>query len=372
MSDSDISRERTFEKYATDESGLQGRVTISEGRRTIELFKPADASTTMHLMSDLWFDEMVHDTSLPYAPESIKNDLEIVLDWLGVRTVKDIGTEQRQQWARGFEQYLMEGKAPSASLVSSFKYFREQLRTIYRTPDVLGPPITDGIRGVFDRMLATNEEIAKMRAVEAGPHTVSAISRSSTDRRGNATTLCPTPDSVSSVRSSVLAAKGLAGFASGFILMFGLELLLFWGMEFVSGHRLRPMGAGWVVMPILAGCGGWTLCREIDFAKAIGVSRISAEFRKWPREHKIALAIAIAVGWIIGVLTGYLASVAGRPDYYPPTLGTWLFGRWNWSYNGELSVRYFPWASLAWGFTGGVVSAAVIFVRQLLRSEGRS
>jgi len=239
MTDSDFSSERTFEKYAANGGGLQGRVTISEGRRIIELFKPADASTTMHLMSDLWFDEMIDDASLPYAPERMKNDLQIVLDWLGVRTVKDIGTEQRQQWARGFEQYLMEGKAPSASLVSSFKYFREQLQTIYRTPAALGTPITDGIRGVFDRMLTTDEEIAKMRAAQVGPRSGPDAGQSSANEHGTAANFHFPPHPVSSAKPAALAAKGLAGFAGGFILAFGLELLLFWGTEYVSGHRLR-------------------------------------------------------------------------------------------------------------------------------------
>jgi hypothetical protein len=97
-------------------------------------------------------------------------------------------------------------------------------------------------------------------------------------------------------------------------------------MEFLSGHRLRPIGAGWIVTPMLAGCGGWKLFREIDFAASIGADRISAELRKWPRQHKIAVVLAMAIGWVFGALLGFFVSVAGRPDYYPPTLGTWLFG----------------------------------------------
>jgi len=345
-------RERIFEQRPIGDGQPRGRLTLSEGRRTLELFKPADASTTMHLMGHLWFDEMVCDAARPDGPQSIKSDLQTVLAWLGVKKPEDIGTEQHQQWARGFEQYLMEGRAPSASLASTFKDFRAQLLAIYRNPSALGTPITDEIREVFDRMLATDEDIAKYRAVKSDPPTVRGAIQPTVNANGFITIPGPIADRVSEPGAARLVAKGLLGFVAGFILVLGLELLLFGGAEFLTGHRLHPVGAGWIVMPILAGCGGWKLFREINFAAAIGVSRFSAELRKWPREHKIALAIAIAIGWIVGALLGFFVSIAGRPDYYPPTLETWFFGRWHRSYQGDVSVQYFPWASLAWGLQG--------------------
>lgn len=177
----------------------------------------------------------------------------------------------------------------------------------------------------------------------------------------------PTPETI----TVAPIAKSLLGFVIGFMMVFGLELMLFGGMEFLFGHRLRPVGAGWIVMPILAGCGGWKLFREIDFAKiARSISkRISAELGIQRREHRTALALIIAIGWIGGALLGFFVSLVGGPDYYPPTIGTWLFGRWDWSSYRGLSVRYFPWASLGWGIAGGIVASAVVYARQLLRSD---
>jgi len=73
MPDSSVPRERTSEKRAAD-GNPQGGAAVSE--------------------SDLWLDELMHDASLPSATERLKNDLQIVLDWLGAKTVRDVGTAQ--------------------------------------------------------------------------------------------------------------------------------------------------------------------------------------------------------------------------------------------------------------------------------------
>ena len=47
-------------------------------------------------------------------------DYGTLLKWLGVEGREMIGTDQHEQFARGFEAYLREGKAPSADLRSIF------------------------------------------------------------------------------------------------------------------------------------------------------------------------------------------------------------------------------------------------------------
>jgi hypothetical protein len=222
-------------------------------------------------------------------------------------------------------------------------------------------------------MLATDCEIAEKRAHEAAGASARGRAQPETalEQSLKAAPLAPKQGASraklvdgefwQSVQPAVLLVKGLIGFSVPFISVFVAEVLLFKGMEFLSGHRLQPIGLGWIVMPILAGCAGWTLLREIDLSAAIGVKRVSVEMRRWPHQHKIALAIAMAVGWLFGVLLGFFVTVLGEPAYRRPTLGTWLFGG---SYGYE-----FPWASLAWGIAGAIVSAAIIYAVQLLRSE---
>lgn len=78
----------------------------------------------------------------------------------------DVGMQE--QWARGFEAYVMEGKAPSAELRSAFERFRAWLLSIYRKLTGLNVNVSDDLRRVFDRMLATDEEIANAQADSGG------------------------------------------------------------------------------------------------------------------------------------------------------------------------------------------------------------
>lgn len=81
----------------------------------------------------------------------------------------DVGMQE--QFARGFEAYLMEGKAPSAELRSAFEKFRAWLISVYRKLAGLNVKVSDEMRGVFDRMIASDNEIAKaaVETGEAGP-----------------------------------------------------------------------------------------------------------------------------------------------------------------------------------------------------------
>ncbi|RJT42012.1 hypothetical protein D3227_04865 [Mesorhizobium waimense] len=81
----------------------------------------------------------------------------------------DVGMQE--QWARGFESYLMEGKAPSIELRGAFEKFRSWLISVYRRLAGLNVTVSDGIREVFDRMIASDEEIAKAKdqAGDRGP-----------------------------------------------------------------------------------------------------------------------------------------------------------------------------------------------------------
>ena len=70
-----------------------------------------------------------------------------------------------ERWAESFEQYLFEGKAPSQELQPLFRRFRSWLINVYKSLKqfMLGRnlQVSDDIRKVFDRMIATDEEIAQ-------------------------------------------------------------------------------------------------------------------------------------------------------------------------------------------------------------------
>jgi hypothetical protein len=57
----------------------------------------------------------------------------------------------------------MEGKAPSIGLRNAFVKFRAWLTSIYKKMTNLNVELTDDVRGVMDRILATNEELEAAR-----------------------------------------------------------------------------------------------------------------------------------------------------------------------------------------------------------------
>lgn len=66
-----------------------------------------------------------------------------------------------EQFARGFETYLMEGKAPSIELRNAFRTFARWLGQIYKLMrGSLNVNLDAEMRQVFDRLLATDDQIA--------------------------------------------------------------------------------------------------------------------------------------------------------------------------------------------------------------------
>lgn len=131
----------------------------------IALTKNADLSTYLHESAHVFLDLMGELAARPNAPDRIGNDYATAMAWLGVTKQSDITEAQHEKFARGFEAYLMTGKAPSAKLVGAFETFRLWLVDIYRNLVALVAPgeLSDDIRGVFDRLLATDEEIARRK-----------------------------------------------------------------------------------------------------------------------------------------------------------------------------------------------------------------
>lgn len=123
----------------------------------------ADLSTYLHENGHIFLEMMRDLSARADSPEALRSDWQTTLDWLGVKSGEDIKTEHHEKWARGFERYLMEGKAPSAELASAFERFKIWLTNIYRQAANLNVEIDENIRGVFDRLLATDEEIERQK-----------------------------------------------------------------------------------------------------------------------------------------------------------------------------------------------------------------
>lgn len=152
-----------------DIGGKRGVIRIDRTNRNfnIELLAKADLSTFLH-ESGHFFLEVLGDLSQREgASERVKGQYQTILDWFEVESRDQIGVEQHEQFARGFEAYLMEGKAPTPELQSVFARFRAWLMAVYKRLTALNVDLTDEVRNVMDRILATDEEIERARG-EAG------------------------------------------------------------------------------------------------------------------------------------------------------------------------------------------------------------
>ncbi|MBA0419575.1 hypothetical protein D7Y22_01180 [Stenotrophomonas maltophilia] len=143
----------------------RGQIQIGTGRAMqISLFKGADLSTFLH-ESGHFFLEVYRDlATVEDAAPQLRSDLDALLKWFGVESADQIGVDQHEQFARGFEAYLGEGKAPTPELQSVFSQFKQWILGVYRSLRNLDVELTDEVRGVFDRMLASQEEIEAAQA----------------------------------------------------------------------------------------------------------------------------------------------------------------------------------------------------------------
>lgn len=143
----------------------RGMYTPAE--RMITLFGNADESTFVHESGHYFLDVMTDVAMRSDAPEQVRADIQTLMDWFGLKDLDEWNglslEEKRQfheQFARGFEQYLRDGVAPSSRLEAIFKQFKDWLVSIYKSAADLDVELTPEVRDVYARMLATDKEIA--------------------------------------------------------------------------------------------------------------------------------------------------------------------------------------------------------------------
>lgn len=159
------------------EQGARG--SFNPETLAITLNKGADLSTTLHEMGH-FFLEVQADVAAQLQQEAtihgidalqpgerqILADMQTTLDWFGLQDVNQwfaLSFEEKrayhEQFARGFEAYLFDGAAPSVALQGVFQRFRAWLLNVYRSLKALNVELNDDMRAVFDRMVATTDQI---------------------------------------------------------------------------------------------------------------------------------------------------------------------------------------------------------------------
>lgn len=145
---------------------------ITQTPSVISLLRTADLSTFLHETGHFFLEVDAYIANQPDAPEQIKADFQKLLDWFGVPDLaawNAMGLEEKrvyhEQFARGFEAYLFEGRAPTQEMRPLFQRFSSWLKAAYRQLiSNLNVELTDEVRSVMDRMVVSQDAIAEREA----------------------------------------------------------------------------------------------------------------------------------------------------------------------------------------------------------------
>lgn len=139
-----------------------------EGRdqAVISIFEEADLSTLSHELGHFFFKEMEMAESVEGITDQFKEDMNTLRGWLGVEQgATEFTVDQKEQFARGWEQWLREGKAPNARLRTVFQRFKRWLSEVYKRALSLDVEITNDVRRVFNRMLDAENDTKTTAAI---------------------------------------------------------------------------------------------------------------------------------------------------------------------------------------------------------------
>ena len=171
-------RREEMQGYYQSEGKTKGAITWDEeGKAIISPFEGADMSTVIHeAVGHYFIENLMREGALPNATEQMKKDRQTMLDYAGVTKDWDsLSQEEKtaahERWAEAAETYMLEGKAPSKELQPVFNRFKKWLLAVYnavfsdkRSKNAV--PINDEVRQVFDRMLASEEQISEMERID--------------------------------------------------------------------------------------------------------------------------------------------------------------------------------------------------------------
>ena len=150
-----------------DKNNIRGQIeSTADGKWLISVFKgKKNLSTIIHETGHFFLENLRDAATLETAPEWVKNDWDAIKKELGIKSDGVIKREAHEKFARQFEAYAREGKAPRPELQSAFNQFRAWLTAIYRSVRrLLGDAeLSADVRAVFDRLLASEEDIAVAR-----------------------------------------------------------------------------------------------------------------------------------------------------------------------------------------------------------------
>ena len=154
------------EEMKAAQEGNRAQISFTaDGETFIDLFGSADASSLFHEFGHKVLHDFARFGSLEHVSAEYRRDFRTTFEYLGITPdeyLNDAGKRRdaQEKFAKSFEAYLAEGRAPSKEMRGVFKRLKTWLLEIYHdVQQALGVDLSDEIRGVFDRLLAAPEQI---------------------------------------------------------------------------------------------------------------------------------------------------------------------------------------------------------------------
>ena len=150
-----IENKEQFDDFVDNFSSEQTRASITfeykplnEPKAVIELFENADKSSFLHEMAHLFLQDIINASK---TNDEAKRELDRINDFLG-HTQGEYTRQEHEKWAKGFEVYLINGKAPSSALKSAYDTFKSWLREIYNFVISSNGTLSQDVFSVYDSL----------------------------------------------------------------------------------------------------------------------------------------------------------------------------------------------------------------------------
>ena len=157
--DPDMHSSHNLLAQAKNNASRRGEIELRpDNERIIRLFETSNPSTFLHESAHLFL-ELRKQLASEYGLAELDRK---ILSALGLRRYQDLSRKEHELFARTFEDYLRQGKAPSINLRDAFAAFGRWLTTIYKKHKQLGLKLTPEVTEIFDRMLATEAELQQV------------------------------------------------------------------------------------------------------------------------------------------------------------------------------------------------------------------
>ena len=128
--------------FQKNEQRIKGQFSIKDGQKLVELFRGSDISTLIHETMGHGWATTLNDNQVEalaaYNGWTAERYRQLENQWYnGQRTMsaadRQAWIDAQEKFAYGFEQYLLEGKAPNDTMKQIFETFRRYLLAIYQS-----------------------------------------------------------------------------------------------------------------------------------------------------------------------------------------------------------------------------------------------